>query len=66
MTKAIWYFSAAGEKVFLRARLEGEDGIIGDAIEEIGPGETFCGISYEEFKELGAGTMTVVNGHGQF
>lgn len=53
-----WYFTTEGEQIALRARFEG-DGVIGDAREEIGPGETFVGISYDELKAKGAGIIEV-------
>jgi hypothetical protein len=56
-----WYFHLEGETVVLRARLEG-DGLLGDAFSEIRPGQNALGLSYEELRAAGAGTVVIRNG----
>ena len=61
MSKAVWYFTTEGEKIILRARFEGEDGTIGDAFDEIRPGEKALNLTYQELRDPGAGAIIIEN-----
>jgi hypothetical protein len=45
--------------IHLRARFEGPDGIVGDAFDEIKPGQNFRNLTYDQLKRAGAGTIRV-------
>jgi hypothetical protein len=60
-----WCFTTEGKTVVLRARMESDDGMIGDAWREIGPGERFRGVSYAQFKKAKAGTFRDDGATGQ-
>ena len=60
MSKAVWFFTTESEKIILRARFEG-DGILGDAFDEIRPGEKALNLTYEELHDVGAGAIIIEN-----
>jgi hypothetical protein len=43
----------------LRSRVEGDDGTIGDAFDEIRPGEKAFGLTYEELFDAEAGVLVI-------
>ena len=47
----------ASERLHIMARAEGPDGMVGDAIFDIGPGEVAFGWSYKELIEHGPGMV---------
>jgi hypothetical protein len=54
-----WCFELVDDVVRLDARLEDEDGRIGDARAEVGEGEEFFGVSYDELRAAGDGIVKV-------
>jgi hypothetical protein len=62
MSEACWYFTTVGNRIELRARFEGDDGLIGDAYERVSPGGSFHGISYAALKKAKAGTVRITDG----
>lgn len=56
-----WYFTMDGETVVLRARFEGDGGMVGDAFDECHPGGDWGGLSYDELRAAGAGSVVVIN-----
>jgi len=54
-----WYFSVQDDVVFLDARLEDDDGMIGDARTEVHKGEKFYGVSYDDLVAAGDGLVVV-------
>jgi hypothetical protein len=57
-----YYFFEAGHSIILQARMEGRGGMLGDALEEIRPGQSFRGLSYQELKDAKAGKITIAGG----
>jgi hypothetical protein len=57
---ALWFFSTTKDgTVYLQARLEGDGGMIGDAVRTVREGERFCGLTHAELKKVGAGIVEV-------
>ena len=53
---SVWFFAAAHNVVCFMGRFESETGdIVGHAWPQIGPGESFHGLSYDELRAAGAG-----------
>jgi hypothetical protein len=52
-------FRVESGEVVIRARLEWDDGTIGDMIDYMGPGGRFFGLTYEELWDSGAGSILV-------
>lgn len=40
-------------------RMESEDGAIGEGIQTLHPGESFCGVTFEKFMNNGTGKMEI-------
>lgn len=53
-----WFFELVDGVVYLDARLEDGD-TIGDARAEVGEGEEFYGVSYDELRKAGDGVVEV-------
>jgi len=55
-----WFFFVAADGVIeLRARAEGDEGLVGDMFAEIRPGESFYGLSYDALRDAGDGVIVV-------
>ena len=60
MTKK-WFFYRDGDTVGMRARFEGDGGLIGDAFDQVRPGEEAFGLSYQTLFDARAGVLIVEN-----
>jgi hypothetical protein len=60
--KAAWYFHSENDHVVLRARFEGDDGMIGDAVDIVRPGMSLEGVTYEMLRAAGAGKLVYRRG----
>jgi hypothetical protein len=62
-----WFFhtTAAGD-IVLRARFEGDEGMVGDADEILRPGDTFHGVSFDALKAAGAGCLRLDDARGRW
>jgi hypothetical protein len=58
---AHWHFTVVGDVVQLRARFEGPGGMVGDAFDEIRPGQSLHGLSFDELKKAGAGVVEIAD-----
>jgi hypothetical protein len=58
------FFSSKNGKVIVRMRAEGDGRMIGDMIKDIGKGESFYGLSYDDLLREGAGEIAFKNGRG--
>ena len=55
-----WFFSRGdGDVVELRARFEDDDGTVGDAFNQIRPGQKALNVTYEELLAAGAGVLLI-------
>lgn len=52
------YLTVEKNRVLIAARAEGE-GMLGDLFEEVRPGESFWGFSYEDLKKHGSGELEI-------
>ena len=55
----IFYIKHYPNVIVLRARAEGDEGMVGDFIEEISPNDTFGTMTYEQLLELGQGKIDI-------
>jgi hypothetical protein len=58
---AYWFFSTHGDTVYMLARFESDDGIIGDASHKVLPGEEFYGIPYAALKAARGGRVQMIS-----
>lgn len=54
-----WFFHEEEDEIVAVARLEAEDGTIGDASATLGPEEEIFGFTYEELKAAAPGAFDV-------
>ena len=52
----IIYLTLEKDHILVSARAEG-DGMLGDIFEEVRPGESFWGLSYEDLRNHGSGEL---------
>jgi hypothetical protein len=54
-----WFFTRDGDAVVLRSRVEGDDGTVGDAFDEVRPGGKLLNLSYQELFDAHAGVLVI-------
>jgi hypothetical protein len=58
-----WFFTRGeGDVIELRARFEGEGGMVGDAYDEIRPGQKALNVTHQELFAAGAGVLVIEDG----
>lgn len=53
------YFYEEDDQIILTARMEGDDGTIGDFSDSLGPEEELFGLTYEELQAAAPGSFDV-------
>lgn len=64
-TRETWYLTREPDRVTLRARFEGDGGAVGDATDEVRPGETVAGLDYDGWRALPEGPVIIVRENGR-